>query len=307
MKSPDGDGRREGLVIKDLGGFFTVWSPEETVTCKMRGRFHLDGVSPLPGDYVAYTRLTDGSGRVESILPRRNEFSRPLVANIDTLILVVSWAIPASDPFLIDRMTALAAYKGVDILICINKIDLESAEEWFDLYAGVGYRTLRLSAHTGEGIPELRAAMAGKVVAFTGNSGVGKSSILNVLRPELALRTAEVSLRGGRGRHTTRHVELIFMGDDSWAADTPGFSTFDVESMEKVEAATLRDLFPEFHPYEGNCRFTGCHHIGVAGCAVSDALADGRICASRFDSYRRLFETAKDRRPWETRSDEKRK
>lgn len=295
----------EGFIVKGIGGFYTVLTGDQTVVCRPRGRFRREGVSPLPGDRVRCLRLPDGSGRLEEILPRRNHFIRPPVSNIETIVIVVSQAIPRSDTYLIDRMTALAEHKQIGVLICVNKVDLDEAGELFHIYSDVGYQTLRLSAYTGQGVPELRAAIAGQVVAFTGNSGVGKSSLLNGLCPELALETDEVSLRGGRGRHTTRYVELIDMGAGTWAADTPGFSTFDTERMDLVRADELAPLFVEFRPYLRQCRYVGCHHIGVAGCAVDAALSRGDIRASRFESYRRLYESAKEIPSWESKNDER--
>ncbi|MDR2671212.1 MAG: ribosome small subunit-dependent GTPase A [Oscillospiraceae bacterium] len=289
---------REGLILKGVGGFYTVWDNDVSVVCKPRGRLRLDHLRPLPGDRVRMHLLPDGSGIIDEILPRQNAFVRPPVANIETLVIVGARAVPETDPFLIDRMTALAESKGIGALICLNKVDLKPADELAEVYRAVGYPTVLLSAETGAGVDELAQFIAGKVVAFTGNSGVGKSSLLNRLRPELALRVGEVSHRGGRGRHTTRHTELLPMLGGAWAADTPGFSTFDDESLEQIRPQALRDLFPEFRPFEGACRFTGCHHIGVAGCAVLEALARGAIPASRHASYVRLYRAASERRPF---------
>ncbi|MDR0381525.1 MAG: ribosome small subunit-dependent GTPase A [Oscillospiraceae bacterium] len=284
---------REGLILKGVGGFYTVWDNGTTVVCKLRGRLRLERLRPLPGDRVRLRVLPDGSGLIDEILPRQNAFARPPVANIETLVIVGAKAVPETDPFLIDRMTALAESREIGALICFNKIDIKPAGELAEVYRAVGYPTVLLSAGTGEGVDELARLIAGKVVAFTGNSGVGKSSLLNRLRPELALRVGDVSHRGGRGRHTTRHTELLPMQGGAWAADTPGFSTFDDEDLDPVR---LRDLFPEFRPFEGACRFTGCHHIGVAGCAVLEALARGVIRPSRHASYARLHRAASERK-----------
>ncbi|MDR0671180.1 MAG: ribosome small subunit-dependent GTPase A [Oscillospiraceae bacterium] len=284
---------RGRLILKGVGGFYTVWDDGTSVVCKLRGRLRLAHLRPLPGDRVRIRVLSDGSGLIDEILPRQNAFVRPPVANIETLVIVAARAEPETDPFLIDRMTALAESKGIGVLIALNKTDLKPADKLADVYRAVGYPTILLSAETGAGVDELAQFIAGKVVAFTGNSGVGKSSLLNRLRPELALQVGEVSRRGGRGRHTTRHTELLPMQGGAWAADTPGFSTFDDESLEQAQ---LRDLFPEFRPFEGACRFTGCHHIGVAGCAVLEALARGVIQPSRHASYARLYRAASERK-----------
>ncbi|MCL2748258.1 MAG: ribosome small subunit-dependent GTPase A, partial [Oscillospiraceae bacterium] len=283
-----------GLILKGVGGFYTVLSPDGPVVCRPRGRFRLEGVKPLPGDRVRCVRLPDGQGRIEGISPRRSVFTRPPVANVDTMVIIVSRAIPISDPFLIDRIAALAARRGLRVVVCVNKIDLVPASALYDTYHGAGYETLCVSALTGEGMPALRAALAvaGGVSAFVGNSGVGKSSLLNRLFSDFALPTSEVSVRGGRGRHTTRHVELLPVGEGAWVADTPGFSLFDMDRMETIPPEEVKELFPEFLPWGGACRFTGCLHLSETGCAIWAAQRRGEIAASRFESYKRLVESA---------------
>jgi len=285
----------EGLILKGVGGFYTVLPDGRgPVVCRPRGRLRLEGVKPLPGDRVSCTHLSDGTGRIDEIHPRKNVFTRPPVANMETLILVASAANPKSDPFMIDRMTVLAELHGLQVIICINKIDLQPAAALADIYRKTGYVTLCVSAETGEGIPELRAAAAGQVAAVIGHSGVGKSSLLNCLCPGSALETGEVSRRGGRGRHTTRHVELVPMGDHAWAADTPGFSSFEPERVEALSPESLKSYFREFIPYEDRCRFTGCLHLGITGCAVREAVARGDIAESRFENYKRLVENVRN-------------
>ena len=286
--------RFDGLILKGVGGFYTVLAPEGPVVCRPRGRFRLDGIKPLPGDRVSCVCEANGIGRIEEIHPRKNVFARPPVANMEALVIVASRAIPKSDPFLIDQMTIMAARRGLRVMICVNKVDLHPAEKLIEIYRGAGYETLCVSAQTGEGIQELRTAIAGQVVALAGNSGVGKSSLLNRLRPDLSLETAEVSIKGGRGRHTTRHVELISMGEDAWVADTPGFSLFEWERMETLEPEDLWQLFPESVHYEGQCRFTGCLHLGKNGCAVQQAVEEGAVAPSRFESYLRMMESIKE-------------
>ena len=215
-------------------------------------------------------------------------------------MLVVSGAIPVTDPFLIDRVTALADSKeGCDCLLCINKRDLDPADNLFGIYTKAGFPTLRVSAATGEGIPDLAAAITGKVSAFTGNSGVGKSSILNALEPGFGLQVGEVSEKLGRGRHTTRHVELYRLANGAIVADTPGFSSFDAERMELLRKEDLGGAFREFRPYLDQCRFVGCSHTKERGCAVLEAVATGEIPASRHESYLRLYEQAKEIKDWE--------
>ena len=290
-----------GVILKALSGFYYVDDGSgQTVACRARGRFRHQKVVPLVGDRARFTRLPDGSGALEEILPRKNRFQRPAVANIDQLVLVVSGATPVTDPFLIDRVTALADSKeGCDCLICINKCDLSPADALFDIYARAGFPTLRVSAATGEGVEALSAAIAGKVSAFTGNSGVGKSSLLNALEPGFGLQVGEVSQKLGRGRHTTRHVELYRLKNGAIVADTPGFSSFDTERMELLRKEELERAFREFRPYLDQCRVVGCSHRREQGCAVLAAVAAGRIPASRHESYLRLYERASEIKDWE--------
>ena len=290
----------EGRIFKALSGFYYVDDGETMVTCRARGKFRHQKISPLVGDRVRYTLLEDGSGAVDEILPRKNEFHRPAVANIDQLVIIASGAIPRTDPFLIDRVVSIAEGKGCESIICFNKCDLDRADDLFEVYVKAGFQTLRISAETGEGIDALSQLIAGKVSAFTGNSGVGKSSILNALEPKFGLEVGEVSQRLGRGRHTTRHVELFRLKNGAVVADTPGFSSFDVEEDEQVgRKETLAATFREFKPYLDDCYFTGCTHRKEKGCALLAALAEGKIAPSRHDSYVRLYHQAEQIKDWE--------
>ena len=198
-----------GRIQRALSGFYYVKCADgQLYTCKARGKFRRESISPLVGDDVEFCEVPGGEGRIDEILPRRNSFDRPSVANIDQMVIVCSQAIPKTDPYLVDRMTAIAALKGCDVLICINKCDLDPADALREYYENAGFRTVSVSAETGEGIEALRAQLVGRLSAVTGNSGVGKSSILNALAPNMSLKTGEVSQALGRGRHTTRHVEL---------------------------------------------------------------------------------------------------
>ena len=282
-----------GQIVKALSGFYYVDAGAgEPIPCRGRGRLRHQRVTPLVGDRVEATLTEDGKGMVDAVLPRKNRFSRPAVANIDQMVIVCSGAVPVTDPFLIDRMAAMAEWKGCQPLILFNKCDLERAEELAALYRAAGFPTLQVSAETGEGMDALAAAIAGKVSAFTGNSGVGKSSILNALRPDFGLEVGQVSEKLGRGRHTTRHVELFPVGG-GLVADTPGFSSFDVEQMEAIPKGELASAFREFRPYLDLCRFQGCAHVKERGCAVRDALEAGAIAPSRHKSYVRLYEQAR--------------
>ena len=236
---------------------------------------------------------------MEEIEPRTNCFARPSAANIDQLVIIASAAIPVTDPYLIDRIAAIAALKGCGVLVCLNKTDLDPADELFAIYSQSAIPALRVSAETGEGMDALREQIRGKLSVFTGNSGVGKSSILNCLCPGLSLQVGEVSQALGRGRHTTRHVEMFSVEENTWVIDTPGFSSFDTEELSLDLQAHLPETFPEFLPYLGQCRFVGCRHIKEKGCAVLQAVRDGDIPKERHRSYVRLWEEVKDLKPWD--------
>jgi len=288
----------EGVIVKALSGFYYVKTENGTVECRARGRFRLDGSSPLVGDRVVCSLDSQGKGRVDEILPRKNFFIRPAVANVDVLVAVASETNPVTDPFLIDRVTSIAETSGCRVVICINKSDLSGSDRLYDIYSKTGYQVIRTSAVTGEGLPELCAALSGCVCAFSGNSGVGKSSILNAVAPELGIETGEVSEKLGRGRHTTRHVEM-FEVCGAYLVDTPGFASFDVEMMRPIPKDQLQYAFPEFGPYLGKCRFDDCAHLKEPDCAVTDAVRAGEISASRYDSYVRLYEMAAQYPDWE--------
>lgn len=286
-----------GRIKKALSGFYYVDTDEGIVTCRARGRFRKEGVSPLVGDMVEIT-ASGTEGMVDAIEPRRNVFARPAVANIDQLVIVASNAIPRTDPYLIDRMTAIAALKNCEVLLCINKSDLDRADELCAVYAQAGLPFVLVSAETGEGVEELRERMAGKLSAFTGNSGVGKSSLLNALDPHFSAQVGEVSQALGRGRHTTRHVELYKLSGGAELIDTPGFSSFDTAELGLELKEKLPETFADFAPYLGGCRFVGCSHTKEKGCAVLAAVKAGEISPSRHTSYLRLYNELKDLREW---------
>ena len=286
-----------GRIKKALSGFYYVDTGEGIVTCRARGRFRKEGVSPLVGDMVEIT-ASGTEGMVDAIEPRRNVFARPAVANIDQLVIVASNAIPRTDPYLIDRMTAIAALKNCEVLLCINKSDLDRADELCAVYAQAGLPFVLVSAETGEGVEELRERIAGKLSAFTGNSGVGKSSLLNALDPHFSAQVGEVSQALGRGRHTTRHVELYKLSGGAELIDTPGFSSFDTAELGLELKEKLPETFADFAHYLGGCRFVGCSHTKEKGCAVLAAVKAGEISPSRHASYLRLYNELKDVREW---------
>ncbi len=289
----------EGRIQKALSGFYYVDTGTEILTCRARGKFRKEGISPLVGDRVEVRELGGGEGFVEAILPRKNAFARPAVANIDQLVVIASGAIPKTDPFLIDRVVAIAALKGCDVIILLNKCDLNSADDLYEIYRAAGFQTLRVSAQTGEGLDKLVPLIRGKLSAFTGNSGVGKSSILNALDPEFHLQVGEVSDALGRGRHTTRHVELYHLACGAEVVDSPGFSSFETEELNLELKHQLPETFREFRPYLNDCRFVGCSHTKEKGCAVLEAVRRGGIQKSRHASYLRLYEELKPLKDWQ--------
>ena len=288
-----------GRIQKALSGFYYVDTGETVLQCRARGKFRKEGISPLVGDRVEVRELGGGEGVVEKILPRRNAFSRPPVANIDQLVVIASAAIPRTDPFLIDRVASIAALKDCAVAVVLNKCDLDPADALYDIYRASGFPTLRVSAETGAGMEELKSLITGKLSAFTGNSGVGKSSILNALDSNFRLQVGEVSMALGRGRHTTRHVELHRLSCGAEVVDTPGFSSFDAEELDLELKRRLPETFLEFTPYLGECRFVGCSHTREKGCAVLAALSRGDIQKSRHASYLRLYEELKPLRDWQ--------
>ena len=289
----------EGRIQKALSGFYYVDTGSELLTCRARGKFRKDGISPLVGDRVEVRELGNGDGFLEKILPRRNAFARPAVANIDQLVVIASGATPRTDPFLIDRVAAIAALKGCEVIILLNKCDLDSADELYGIYRAAGFQTLRVSAETGEGLEALKPLISGKLSAFTGNSGVGKSSILNALDSEFHIQVGEVSDALGRGRHTTRHVELFRLSCGAEIVDSPGFSSFETDELNLELKRRLPETFREFGPYLDRCRFVGCSHTKEKGCAVLEAVRRGDIQKSRHDSYLRLYEELKPLKDWQ--------
>ena len=289
----------EGRIQKALSGFYYVNTGTELLTCRARGKFRREGISPLVGDRVELRELGNGEGFIEKILPRKNFFSRPAVANIDQLVVIASEAVPKTAPYLIDRVAAIAALKACEVVIVLNKCDLDPADSLYDIYHAAGFPTVRVSAETGEGIEELKSMISGKLSAFTGNSGVGKSSILNTLDPAFSIQVGEVSDALGRGRHTTRHVELYQLSCGAEVVDSPGFSSFETEELNLELKHRLPETFREFAPFLDQCRFVGCSHTKEKGCAVRDALKQGKIQKSRYESYLRLYEELKPLKDWQ--------
>ena len=290
--------KETGRIVRSLSGFYDVRTADGTVTCRARGVLRKTNCTPLTGDLVEIT-VEHGKGMVEKVFPRKCSFIRPAVANIDALVVFAANVNPVTEPFLIDRVAAIAGSQGVPVYLCVNKCDLDPAVDLVKIYESAGFPVIRTSAETGEGVEELCALIRGKVTAFTGNSGVGKSSILNRLCPELELPTGEVSEKLGRGRHTTRHVELYDLGEDTFVADTPGFSSFDTDQMDVILKEELQYSFPDFGPFIGSCRFDDCSHRREPDCAVRAALEAGDIQPTRYDSYLKLYEKMAQIKLWE--------
>ena len=293
-----------GRIIRSISGFYDVQTASGLVNCRARGILRKDGQSPLTGDMVEIT-VERGKGMVERILPRQNRFVRPAVANLDALVVFAANVNPVTEPFLIDRVAAIAGDQEVPVALCINKCDLDPALDLAKIYKAAGFTVICASAQTGEGVEELRQLLRGKLTAFTGNSGVGKSSMLNCLCPQLELPVGEVSEKLGRGRHTTRHVELYMLEEGTYVADTPGFSSFDTDQMDVILKENLQYAFPDFGPYIGECQFHDCSHRKEPGCAVTKAVADGLVEQSRYDSYLRLYEKASQIKTWEIKQEPK--
>ena len=290
--------KRSGRIVRSISGFYDVRTGDEVITCRARGILRREGSSPLTGDIVDIT-VEKGKGMVEAVHPRKNSFVRPAVANVDALVVFAANVNPVTEPFLIDRVAAIAGDQEVEVYLCVNKCDLDPAVDLVRIYENAGFRVISTSAETGEGVEELRQLLQGKLTAFTGNSGVGKSSILNRLCPGLELPTGEVSEKLGRGRHTTRHVELYSLDPETYVADTPGFSSFDTDQMDVILKENLQYAFPDFARHIGQCQFHDCSHRKEPGCAIRAALESGSIEATRYDSYLRLYEKASQINLWE--------
>ena len=290
-----------GIIIKAISGFFYVSHEGNVYECKARGNFRKAGVSPVVGDMVEFKLNDDTHGIVEQICKRKNLFNRPLVANIDKLFIVSAHSTPAPDTLMIDRLTALAVFNNIEPIIVFNKSDMGSFDYFYKIYSDSGFKTYVVSAKENLGIDTLKKEMQNSVCAFSGNSGVGKSSILNALFPNLELKTGEVSNKLGRGRHTTRHTELFFVGENTFVVDTPGFSTVEAQEDLYDFKLSLANSFPDFSEYLGACKFTSCSHTTEKGCAVIDAVNKGKIQKSRHDSYVALMTELKDVTAWNSK------
>lgn len=289
-----------GKIIKLLSGVYTVTTSEGDILCTAKGGFRKQGISPVPGDCVEISVFSDGSGRIEKILPRNNYLIRPNVSNVDALCYVSSYSKPTPFQYMIDKMLVISQSVGIEPILIFNKVDLDDegdVQSLVDLYKSIGYSVFCVSAETGAGVESLRDALAKKTVIFAGNTGVGKSSIINKLFPDLCLKTGEISDKLGRGRHTTRHIELFPMGD-GYLADTPGFGTLELDGYS-IESTKLETCFPEFNPYLSDCCYLNCAHINEKDCGVRKAVENRSISAGRYESYRQMYHNLKESEtPW---------
>ncbi|MDR1733404.1 MAG: ribosome small subunit-dependent GTPase A [Oscillospiraceae bacterium] len=289
-------------IVRSLGGFYTLRYPDGgRLECRARGVFRKEGITPLVGDFARAELQADGSGYVTELLPRTNRLLRPPIANVDLLLLIASAAQPRPDLELLDFLLAAACAAEVPVLLVITKADLDGAyaEMLRQVYTSAGYEAMRISMAEAAGLAALRERLAGKFAAVCGNTGVGKSTLLNRLEPGLQLTTGETSEKLGRGRHTTRHCEVYTVGD-ALIADTPGFWTFDRFDEAGLTAANLGEYYPEIQALTAQCRYDGCTHTREDGCAVRCAAQSGEIAKSRYASYLSLYEKLKDIRPWKT-------
>ena len=288
-----------GIIIKITGGFYYVEADTCIYECKARGIFRKRGNSPLVGDYVVIDVPDDDSYcSIEEIKERKNSLIRPALANLDTLVIVSSVVEPNVNTYIIDKMICAAVDKGIEPVVVFSKTDLKSCDEYLEIYNKSGIKAIEYSSVTNKGLEEIKEVLSGRVSAFSGNTGVGKSTLLNALFPELELKTGEISDKLGRGRHTTRTVEL-FKCYGGYVADTPGFSTVDLDRYEIIKKDELQHCFPEFEQYIGDCKFTSCAHVCEKGCAVIQAVENGEISKSRHDNYVRMYNEVKDIKDWQ--------
>lgn len=284
----------DGTIIKGIGGFYYVRCGNETYECRARGKFRKNETTPLAGDRVAI-EIKNNKGSIEKIYQRKNVLVRPPVANIDCMAVVTSAHMPEPNKALIDNFLILGKKSEIETVIIITKSDLKDQSELAKIYENAGYKVIVSSIKTGEGKDEITNLFKNKITALAGNSGVGKSSMLNMVCESLNLPTAQISQKLNRGRHTTRHTELIELGTDTYVLDTPGFSSF---SLPEIEAAELQDYYPEFEQYIPNCRFKGCAHVNEPNCAVKDAVSENKIDIGRYENYKAMYTELKNVKKW---------
>ena len=291
--------RLDGLILQGVGGFYHVEAADAVYICRARGLFRKDKRVPVAGDRVGIAVDGDGTGVIEVLRERRNMLVRPPVANLDLLAVVASVTDPSPNTLVMDKMIALAEINGIEPVIVITKTDLKAPDALEEIYRRAGFAVFVVSAQAPESIEPLRKVLSGKLSAFTGNSGVGKSSLLNRLDPRLSRETGETSKKLGRGRHTTRTTVLYRQPGGGYIADTPGFSSIEFERTQLIRKEALSGCFREFDAYFGKCRYGSCTHMGEDGCAVGQAVREGRIPPSRLESYQAIYREVKDWKEWE--------
>lgn len=291
----------QGKIIKGIGGFYYVHIPSRGVyECRAKGNFRNQKIKPLVGDNVTIDIIDEEkkTGNVSKILPRQNELIRPAVANVDQAMVIFAAAKPAPNLNLLDRFLIMMRRQHIDTIVCFNKKDIVSEQEIALLeqtYEKCGCKILFVSAHMEDGIEKIRGAIEGKTTVLAGPSGVGKSSIINLIHPKAQMETGDISEKIERGKHTTRHSELFTVGEETYLFDTPGFSSLFIEDMEKEE---LRDYFAEFEEYEPYCKYQGCVHVNEPQCGVKDALAEGKISSVRYENYLLMYEELKEKKKY---------
>lgn len=283
-----------GLILKSVGGLYTVESPDGIIVCKARGIFRKQGISPCAGDTV-----TVENSCITKILPRRNVLIRPPLANLDKLFFVIAACEPAPNVLLLDRFLAVCAYKNIEPVLVFTKLDLADADDLMNIYRNAGYTVFAVNYNNPQSIAPIYDEMRGCISAFTGNSGVGKSTLLNAVDSSLQLETAEISKKLGRGKHTTRHVELYTLQNGGKIADTPGFSTFETESYAVIPPNDLAACFPELSSVDDPCRYADCRHLHEPDCAVRGAVGTGIIPESRYESYTVMLRESMQHKAWE--------
>lgn len=292
----------EGMLLKSIGGLYYAETPLGILECKARGIFRKQNISPHAGDKVIITDITDNNGVIDKILPRKNSIIRPPLANLDYIVFVISTCEPSPNLVLLDKFLAIAKYKNIKSIIAVTKLDLKKNVELLEIYKNSGAEFIEIDYEVPDTYMKLYDMIAGKITAFTGNTGVGKSTLLNHIIEDLDIKTGEISQKLGRGRHTTRNVELYQLDNGGYIADTPGFSTFETQKYDIIFKDQLAQCFPEFEEYTDKCRFPDCAHIKEKGCAVIDAVNSGEIPTSRHNSYIEMYEEAKQIKEWEIKN-----
>ena len=291
----------QGKIVKGIAGFYYVHIAEFGIyECKAKGIFRKEGKKPLVGDHVEIAILSEEEkeGSIQAILPRRNELVRPAVSNVDQALVVFAVQKPKPHLNLLDRFLVMMERKEIPVILCFNKLDIAAEEDLDrlrDIYQPAGYQLVFISARLKKHMDEIKVLLKGKTTTVAGPSGVGKSSLINCLQGEVEMETGDISRKIDRGRHTTRHSELITVDEDTYIMDTPGFTSLRLFSMEKED---LQGFYPEFARYEGHCRFTGCSHLSEPDCGVKQALAEGKISPVRYENYKDLYRELQEQKKY---------